>query len=285
MNYMKYLKRCVTTTFAFSALVVSATAHAEDRSTEYEQTEAVQMVSTPYLGAMQCTANLVQDLDLRIGVTTIADRTGRINFAEGGAGNFSTQGAQDMFYSSFARMGVRLYDLSSEYRQSVDWAASKGVGGYLDQPHLVITGSITSLDFLPGTASGFGILGIGVSRRAYAAVGRMDVRMTTGLGHPSEHAGMVVATAPVTKTFYAVETSGGIGRFLGLGGSVGSTYGFFDITKGERDPMQLLTGWMTDYAAASMLLTTVERQAAMDPAQTELAEQATTCRAMLDSVM
>ena len=283
---MGSMKKCLATALALSTFAISATAHAGGRNDEHQQTEAVQMVSTPYLGAMECTAGLVRDLDLRIGITTIADRTGRINFAEGGAGSFSTQGAQDMFYSSFARMGVRLYDLSGEYRQSVDWAAGKGVSGYLDQPHLVVSGSITSLDFLPGTASGFGILGIGVSKRAYAAVGRMDVRMTTGLGHPNENAGMVVATAPVTKTFYAVETSGGIGRFLGLGGSVGRTYGFFDITKGERDPMQLLTGWMTDYAATSMLLSTVERQAAINPeAYAGLTEQATNCRAMLDSVM
>lgn len=235
-------------------------------------------ISTPYAAAMACTRDIVGPMHVRVGVTTIRDQTGKVNFAEGGTGNFNTQGATDMFYSSLSRLGVEPVEITDEFRKSVDWMIGKGASGEMSLPSFAIFGSITGLDFLPGDASEFQLFGIHKGARAYKAVGRMDVRLTA-LISKGIRAGQVITSIPVQTEFGAIEDSYGIGTFVGAGS--GQTYAQFAVSKGSRDPLQILTGYMVDYAATELMLNTVSGSTGGQDAQTKAKVQR--CAEMLSS--
>lgn len=239
----------------------------------------VQTVSGPYDAAKACIAQVPEVKGIRIAVGDIKDTTGKLNIAEGGTGSFITQGATDMFHSTLAEIGVQLVELSPEYRSTIDWLASKNVKGGIKTAQFIVMGSIPSLDFLPGSVMELSVRGIGPKHRAYQAVGRMDVRLTT-LPFGRTAGGVVAASSSVDKQFMAVETEFGVGTFVG-GGS-GLSYVSFRIGAGKREPMQHAIGFMVDYASVDMLGKLLEQLSAEGKIK-DRRSQISECRRFLEN--
>lgn len=238
----------------------------------------VQSVSGPYDAAKACIAQVPEIKGVRVAVGNINDTTGKLNVAEGGTGSFITQGATDMFHSTLAEIGVQLVELSPEYRGTIDWLASKDVKGGIKTAQFIIMGSIPALDFLPGSVVEASYRGVGPKHRAYQAIGRMDVRLTT-LPFGTTAGGVVVASSSVDKQFMAVETEFGVGTFVGAG--TGLSYASFRIGEGKREPMQYTIGFMVDYTAVDLLSKMLEQLSAEGKIKDRRA-QIGACRKLLD---
>jgi curli biogenesis system outer membrane secretion channel CsgG len=257
-----------------------------------QHASAVVTITGPYDAAKQCIAKIPEVKTLTIAVGDIKDDTGKVNVTDGGTGSFIGNGASNMFNATLASLGVKLEDLSPEYRQTIDWMNSKGAGmiegtdthgkkvlvANVLLPQLMLLGSVTSLDFLPGTSAEATLFGIGPKTRAYSALGAMKVRLVT-LPNGKAPGGQVLATSAPSKQFAAVENSLGFSSFVGAGPGV--TYASFDITSGQREPMQYTLGYLADYAAVDMIGTLLENLSAknlIDDRRPAIAA----CRALLE---
>jgi hypothetical protein len=199
------------------------------------------------------------------------DRTGKFAVSsESATGNFSTQGAQDAFTDALHQIGMRVVETGAGFRSLVDWynakAASNMVGdgvvrsmrtpdgktrdikyipliqGTLMSPNLVVSGSIDSLDFLPGGGAELYVGGIGGGYRQYRILVGMEgriIKMPVG----TQVGGQVVASEQLTKQVVADEMKAGIARFFG------NNFIQFDIGSQRREALQYVELEMTKYMA------------------------------------
>lgn len=216
----------------------------------------VQTHESPYQDAMACIAGIPEVKGLRIAVGNIADNTGKVNLAEGGTGSFITKGATDKFNSRLARVGVRLIVLGDNYRELVDWIGQRGVEQTIASPQFLLTGSITSLDFMPGKVMEIGAFGASLRGRTYNANGDMDVQIVT-FPDGKVPGGYVFSSSSLSKQFAAVEVDAGYASFIGS--APGITFGSFRIGAGKREPMQHAIGFMVDFAVVELIAGLVER--------------------------
>ncbi|HVZ75915.1 MAG TPA: hypothetical protein VG934_01430 [Candidatus Paceibacterota bacterium] len=224
---------------------------ASSTATLVGQSSATVTVRGPYDAAMACISKIPEVHSLKIGVGLIADQTGKVNTAtEDGTGAFVGNGASNMFNSALAQVGVQLIELSPEYRADIDWVGAKGIKGAIAMPNYMLMGSVSSLDFLPGSMGTFQVFGIGPGSRAYTALGSMDTRLVT-LPYGSTDGGLTVATSSAAKQFAAVEDKFGVGTFVGSGN--GLTYASFEVDNGHREPMQSTLRFLVDYEVVDLL--------------------------------
>lgn len=220
-----------------------------------QKTSAVVTVMGPYDAAKACVAKIPGVKSINIGVGHIADNTGKINTTDEGTGTFISQGVSDFFNSALMKMGVKLVALSPDYRGTVDWIGAKGVKGSIVTPQFMVTGSVTALDFMPGSVAELSLFGFGPKTRAYTALGRMDVQLVT-LPYKNTAGGVTVTASSVAKQFVAAETETGFASFVG--NTPGVTFASFRVGKGEREPIQHTMSFMADYAAADLILKMLE---------------------------
>ena len=251
----------------------------QDQEAAIESHVGIAEAASPYADAMFCVREFMQQAPTRIGVSEIADKTGKNNYAEGGTGTMMTQGATDMFYTSLANLGIRGTEATPQFRGAIDWYQQKGAKISIELPTYVIMGSLDVLDLLPGTAKSFGILGLGADTVAYKAVGGMDVRLVKMLGEGGETGRVLYNVAP-KKEYLAVEDRAGFGRFVGKGH--GLSMFSFELARGARTPMQLTTRWLIDYAATSLVLDLAEDKLAHSA---ETKAYLTGCRGKLRSAL
>lgn len=235
--------------------------------------------TSPYRQAMICARGVVTESPISIGVIDVLDKTNKYNFTQGGTGSFMTQGATDMLYTSLAELGVIAVDTSIPFRAAIDWYVGKGVRMNIELPSYVLHGSLDALDLLPGTVEYFGIAGFSKEKTAYEAIGRLDLRMNKFLAQDGG-SGRLVGGRAFEKRFYAVEDRAGFARFIG-GGS-GLTSVGFEISEGDRTPIQYTTGWLIDYAATTLVLSEIIRLNA--GTNQPLADRAISCQTLLDEL-
>lgn len=210
---------------AATGFSVSASATPIRDDARLTQGPPVRDIIGPYDAALQCLAGQLTDEQRQ---TTFApgffpDRTGRLNFAaESGAGNFSTQGAEDMISSSLALAGVQVVDMSPMYRQGVDWVLGKvamsstPVNIQIVYPDVVISGAITSLDFLPGGGANVNIAGVQLGRRQARILVAMDGRAVAMPGNRLQRAGgIALSNERTSKQIVGYEDNAGVTRFFG----------------------------------------------------------------------
>jgi len=283
------MRRIITfAALAVLSLMLTACASTQPpltRSVPLTAGPAVQHVTSPYQDALACVAThlTLEQRNAAFGVGALTDSTGRVSVATDGAfGSFSTQGGSDMLSSSLFYGGVRVIETSPAYRQLVDWFLLKGtngligdgqsrtlydpetqverevrdipiVRGTLRQPEYLVTGSITTTDFIPGEGFEANVAGIGVGHRQYRIQVRMDLRVVRmPLG--TTVGGEVVAVVRATKQIVADETVGDVARFFGS--SESSSLVEFSIGRQRREALQFAEGLMIDWAAAEALIQT-----------------------------
>ena len=165
-------------------------------------------IETPFDEALVCLEGKVDDR-LGFAVGNIPDATGREQYNTEGAGRFVTQAAGDIVQSALFKSGVTVIN-----RRDMGSMATEAQWGLRDPSqqrpaHFAITGSINSLDFIPGAGASLNIGGIGPRYRQNRILVGMDLAMTNLAD------GQVVANIAMRKQIVADELGLMATRFTG----------------------------------------------------------------------
>lgn len=205
-----------------------------------EGPKAVSNIETPYDDLLACLKKTWKGEKLSIGVGAISDETGKFAIGDAGTGKFITQGAGDIVQSALMQTGVvrvvnrrdpRVMDMELKYGRSLRWLASD----------YHITGSINSLDFLPGAGIDATVYGVGAKYRQYRMLVGMDLALT------NTYTSEVVGVANIFKQIIADEMGAGVGRFFG------TTLVSIDIGKQNREAIHFATRNMLKLAVYELI--------------------------------
>ena len=205
-----------------------------------EGPKAVSNIETPYDDLLACLDKTWKGEKFSIGVGSITDETGKFSIGDAGTGKFITQGAGDIVQSALMQTGVvkvvnrrdpRVMDMELKYGRSLRWLASD----------YHITGSINSLDFLPGAGIDATVYGVGAKYRQYRMLVGMDLALT------NTYTSEVVGVANIFKQIIADEMGAGVGRFFG------STLVSIDIGNQNREAIHFATRNMLKLAVYTLI--------------------------------
>ena len=202
---------------------------------------AVVDVVTPFDRALSCLDGRINKDMLRFSVGAIVDATGKEQVTDGGSGKFVTQGAGDIVQSALFLAGATVVNRRDPrvIENEVKW-------GLLDTKKqefstFFITGSINSLDFLPGSGFDMQIAGVGPRYRQSRILVGLDLSLT------ETRTGKIVANVPLQKQVVATEDGFGVGRFFG------NTLISLDIGGKEREALNLVLRQMLNLATFELL--------------------------------
>lgn len=202
---------------------------------------AVMDVVTPFDQALACLDGRINKEVLRFSVGAIVDATGKEQVTDGGSGKFVTQGAGDIVQSALFLAGATVVNRRDPrvIENEVKW-------GLLDTKKqefstFFVTGSINSLDFLPGSGFDMQIAGLGPRYRQNRILVGLDLSLT------ETRSGKIVANVPLQKQVVATEDGFGIGRFFG------NTLISLDIGGKEREALNLVLRQMLNLATFELL--------------------------------
>ncbi len=201
----------------------------------------VRRVETAYDDALACIGNRAPR-SLTFAVGAINDATGKESYADAGSGKMVTQGAGDMIQTALFNAGVQVVN-----RRDPAIAATEHNWGIRDitsmkPADLFITGSINSLDFIPGAGASVTVSGVGPKARQNRLLVGMDLAMTNAL------TGEIVANVAIQKQLVGKEIGFAIGRFFDTS--------LVDISAGamEREATNAVFRQMLYYGVYQLLL-------------------------------
>lgn len=138
---------------------------------------AIADVVTPFDKALAC---LDGKIDKRFGfaVGNVPDATGRESYNGAGTGKYITQASGDIVQSALFKTGVKVIN-----RRDVGSTALEANWGLRDlqsqmKANFVITGSVNSLDFIPGAGAFVNVGGFGARYRQNRILVGLDLAMT-----------------------------------------------------------------------------------------------------------
>jgi len=155
---------------ALISLCTPAMASDIHKDAKLTQGPAIHEFVSPYEPALQCLATQLTPEQKAVSFSfgSFPDKTGKTNYvSDSGTGNFSTQGEDEMIITSLFKTGVHVVDNSVSFKQDVDWvfgklmlAGARAPHVSLTYPDVIISGGITSFDFMPGGGFSGNIAGI-----------------------------------------------------------------------------------------------------------------------------
>src|SRR6056297_166687 len=159
---------------------------------------AIVDIVTPFDEALAC---LDGKIDKRLGfaVGNIPDGTGREAYNGEGAGKFVTQSAGDIVQSALFKTGVKVINRRDVGSTALE--ANWGLRNLQTQmpAHFAITGSVNSLDFIPGGGAFVNVGGMGGRYRQNRILVGLDLAMT------NLATGQIVANIALRKQVVADE--------------------------------------------------------------------------------
>jgi hypothetical protein len=206
--------------------------------------------TSPYdsYGACIATQLTPEQKSVTFSFGSFPDKTGKTNYvSDSGTGNFSTQGEDAMIATSLFKTGVRVADNSIAFKQDVDWMFSKVVAVHraamddynarvemakagnqplpppppsmnasLLYPDVVISGGITSFDFLPGGGFSGNVAGITLGHQQSRILVTMDAYavLMPGAKLPGD-GGQLLAIDRSEKQIVGYEDNAGGTAFFG----------------------------------------------------------------------
>jgi curli biogenesis system outer membrane secretion channel CsgG len=208
-------------------------------------------IVTPFDEALMCLKGRVQP-EITFAVGAILDSTGKEQFTEGGAGKFVTQGAGEIVQSALFRAGVTVMNRRDPriITTEAEWGI-RGLGTQVPVDYFV-TGSINSLDFIPGGGFSLQVSGVGPRYRQNRILVGMDLSVT------QTRTGLIVANVPLQKQIFASEAGVGIGRFFG------ETLVSFDLGGMEREALNYALRQMLNLATFDLLTQLMSPQNYLD---------------------
>lgn len=202
---------------------------------------AVTTLVTPFDRALSCLDGRINKDSLRFAVGAITDTTGKEQVTDGGAGKFITQGAGDIVQSALFMAGASVVN-----RRDPRIIENEAKWGLIDvkkqaSTTFFITGSINSLDFLPGSGYDFQVAGMGPRSRQQRILVGLDLSLT------DVRTGRIVANVPLQKQVVSTEDGFGIGRFFGI------TLVSGDFGSKQREALNLVLRQMLNLATFELL--------------------------------
>lgn len=181
---------------------------ARDTNVELVQGPPIEDVVTPFDEALSCLRGKIQP-GIVFAVGQIVDATGKETFADGGSGKFVTQGAGEMVQSALFRAGVTVVNRRDPNIPVVE--TQWGIRDLSQQMpvNFYISGSINSLDFIPGGGFSVQVGGMGPRMRQNRILIGLDLTMTDAM------TGRIVASVPLQKQIFSRELGASLGRFFG----------------------------------------------------------------------
>lgn len=234
--------RILTRILALSPLLLGGCIAPSHENVDLPDGPPVQTITTPYDRLIGCVA---RNHPMRgvWAVGEIVDATGKFNGEYSGTGKFVTQGAGDMMQTILVRAKAEITvnrrdprPVLAEIRLGIRNAKSVRPMDYY------ITGSINTLDFIPGASAEVTIGGIGPRYRQNRAIVGLDLHLT------GARTTEVLAAVNISKQIFAEEAGFGIGRFFG------DTLVDLDVGGQNREALQLSLRSMLQYGLYEMLV-------------------------------
>nr|WP_171406815.1 CsgG/HfaB family protein [Acinetobacter guerrae] len=197
-------------------------------------------IFTPFDMALACLKGQVRN-DVTFSVGAILDQTGKDVVTNGGSGKMVTQGAGDMVQSALFQAGVTLLNrrdpriIESEARWGIRDARQIKSSDYY------VTGSINSLDFIPGGGFDVQVGGVGPSYSQTRIIVGLDLALT------DTKTSKVVANVSLQKQIAAQDYGINAGRFAG------HTLLNIQLGKGEREATNFALRQMLNFATFDLL--------------------------------
>ncbi|MDO8719350.1 MAG: CsgG/HfaB family protein [Polaromonas sp.] len=198
-------------------------------------------VVTPFDRALACLDGRINKEVLRFSVGSVIDATGKEQVTDGGSGKFVTQGAGDIVQSALFLAGATVVNrrdpriIDNEVKWGLLDIKKQAVSTFF------ITGSINSLDFLPGSGFDVQIAGLGPRYRQNRILVGLDLSLT------ETQSGRILSNVSLQKQVVATEDGFGIGRFFGK--SLLSV----DMGGKEREALNLVLRQMLNLATFELL--------------------------------
>ena len=163
---------------------------------------------TPVDKALTCLDGKIKK-QVSFSVGAIVDLTGKEQFTDGGSGKFVTQGAGDIVQSALYRAGTNIVNRRDPriMEEEIKWGIQ--TPAKLIPSDYFVTGSINSLDFIPGGGVEAVIGGIGPTYSQNRILVSLDLSMT------ETKTGLIVSNVSLQKQIFADDINFGIGRFSG----------------------------------------------------------------------
>ena len=179
--------------------------------------------------------------DVAFSVGAILDQTGKDAITNGGSGKFVTQGAGDMVQSALFQAGVTV--LNRRDPRIIESEAKLGIRNpkLIKPTDYFITGSINSLDFIPGGGFDMQVSGVGPAYSQTRIIVGLDVSLTDA------KTSQVVANVSLQKQIVAQDYALNSGRF------VGRTLLNVQIGAGEREATNFALRQMLNLATFELL--------------------------------
>ncbi|WP_407304861.1 CsgG/HfaB family protein [Acinetobacter sp.] len=197
-------------------------------------------IFTPFDMALSCLKGQLRS-DVSFSVGAILDQTGKDVVTNGGSGKMVTQGAGDMVQSALFQAGVSLMN-----RRDPRIIESEAKWGIRDPKQIqasdyYVTGSINSLDFIPGGGFDMQIAGVGPNYSQTRIMVGLDLSLT------DTRSSRVVGNVSLQKQIAAQDYGIGAGRFAGR------TLLNIQIGKGEREATNFALRQMLNLATFELL--------------------------------
>lgn len=197
-------------------------------------------IVTPFDKALECLDGRVSKR-ITFSVGAILDQTGKEQYTNGGSGKYISQGAGDIVQSALFRSGATVINRRDPriMDTEVRW-------GLIEKQNFIrsdffVTGSINSLDFLPGGGLDLQVRGIGPRYRQHRILVGLDISLTEA------KTGRIVANIPIQKQIVATETGLGVGRFFG------DVLVNLDTGGGYREATQFAVRQMLNFATFELI--------------------------------
>ena len=197
-------------------------------------------IFTPFDMALSCLKGQLRN-DVSFSVGAILDQTGKDVVTNGGSGKMVTQGAGDMVQSALFQAGVNL--LNRRDPRIIESEAKWGIRDprQIQASDYYVTGSINSLDFIPGGGLDMQIGGVGPNYSQTRIMVGLDLSLT------DTRSSKVVANVSLQKQIAAQDYGISAGRFAG------HTLLNIQVGKGEREATNFALRQMLNLATFELL--------------------------------
>ncbi|WP_130803812.1 CsgG/HfaB family protein [Acinetobacter ihumii] len=197
-------------------------------------------IFTPFDMALSCLKGQLRN-DVNFSVGAILDQTGKDVVTNGGSGKMVTQGAGDMVQSALFQAGVSL--LNRRDPRIIESEARWGIrdARQIQSSDYYVTGSINSLDFIPGGGFDIQVGGVGPSYSQTRIIVGLDLALT------DTRTSKVIANVSLQKQIAAQDYGVNAGRFAG------NTLLNIQLGKGEREATNFALRQMLNFATFDLL--------------------------------
>ncbi|WP_459437859.1 CsgG/HfaB family protein [Roseicyclus sp.] len=217
------------------------------RNIELPDGPPVEEIVTNFDQALQCLQGHLPE-QVTFGVGQVVDATGRESYAEGATGRFVSQGAAEMVQSAMFRAGASVVN-----RRDPAILVTETQWGIRDiqrqlPVNFFISGSINSLDFIPGGGASVAVGGVGPRYRQNRILVGLDLSLTDAFS------GRILASIPLQRQIFSQEVGVSVGRFFG------ETLVSLDAGGQQREAVNFVLRQMLNLATFELLGQLVEDQ-------------------------